>query len=179
MSRRDASGAEFYVNAGATKQRGVEYSLIYSHKTRPDNFLTTFKLQAVGSNINARFGEYQQGNIKYTGNQLTGTSPFTFSLLGDVQTANGMYTNITYTYTDKIAVNDANTFFAKPYNVLLVKLGVDKHLSKQTRGDFFGIWNKVFNQNYSLGNDLNAAGNRFFNPSVPQVITVGVRLYAK
>ena len=179
VSRRDASGAEFYVNAGETKQRGVEYSLVYSHKSKPNDLFSKFKLQAIGSHINARFGEYQQGTAKYTGNQLTGTSPYTFSLLGDVQTANGMYTNITYTYTDKIPVNDANTFFAKPYNMLLVKMGIDKHLYKQMRGDFFGTWNKGFNQNYSLGNDLNAAGNRFFNPSAPQVITVGVRLYTK
>ena len=161
-----------------SKQTGVEYAVVYSHKSEPDDLISKFKLQAVGTNVNARFGEYQQGTLKYTGNQLTGTSPFTFSLLGDVQAANGMYTNITYTFTDKIPVNDANTFFAKAYNVLLVKIGVDKQLSQKTRADFFGTWNKGFNQNYSLGNDLNAVGNRFFNPSAPQIITLGVRLYS-
>ena len=177
VSRRDASGAEFYINAGNTKQTGVEYSIVYNHSSSTENLISKFRLQAVGTNINARFGEYQQGNAKFTGNQLTGTSPFIFSLLGDLQTVQGIYTNITYTFTDKIPVNDANTFFAKPYNLLLIKLGIDKALSKKVKADFFGTWSKGFNQNYSLGNDLNAAGNRFFNPSPPQVVTLGIKIY--
>ena len=176
VSRRDASGAEFYLNAGNTKQKGAEYSLIYFPINKPGGYLSKLKLQATGTNVNAKFGEYQRGNVKYTGNQLTGTSPFIFSLLGDVQTATGIYTNLTYTFTDKIPVNDANTFFAKAYNLLLVKIGVEKKLTDKIKYDFFGSWSKGFNQNYSLGNDLNAAGNRFFNPAAPQAITIGLKL---
>ena len=176
VSRRDASGAEFYLNAGNTKQKGAEYSLIYFPINKPGGYLSKLKLQATGTNVNAKFGEYQRGNVKYTGNQLTGTSPFIFSLLGDVQTATGIYTNLTYTFTDKIPVNDANTFFAKAYNLLLVKIGVEKKLTDKIKYDFFGSWSKGFNQNYSLGNDLNAAGNRFFNPAAPQAITIGFKL---
>ena len=176
VSRRDASGAEFYLNAGNTKQRGLEYSVTYFPISNPQGFLSKLKIQAVGTNLQANFGEYQQGNVKYTGNQLTGTSPFIFSLLGDLQTINGIYTNITYTYTDKIPVNDANTFFAKAYNLLLIKIGLEKYLTEKIKYDFFGTWAKGFNQNYSLGNDLNAAGNRFFNPAAPQAFTVGIKL---
>ena len=176
VSRRDASGAEFYLNAGNTTQKGAEYSLIYFPINKPGGYLSKLKLQATGTNVNAKFGEYQRGNVKYTGNQLTGTSPFIFSLLGDVQTATGIYTNLTYTFTDKIPVNDANTFFAKAYNLLLVKIGVEKKLTDKIKYDFFGSWSKGFNQNYSLGNDLNAAGNRFFNPAAPQAINIGLKL---
>ena len=176
VSRRDASGAEFYLNAGNTKQTGVEYSVTYFPISNPQGFLSKLKIQAVGTNLHAKFGEYQQGNVKYTGNQLTGTSPFIFSSLADVQTIKGIYTNITYTYTDKIPVNDANTFFAKAYNLLLIKIGLEKYLTHKIKYDFFGTWAKGFNQNYSLGNDLNAAGNRFFNPSAPQAFTVGIKL---
>ena len=176
VSRRDASGAEFYLNTGNTKQTGVEYSLIYFPINKSRGFLSKLKLQAVGTNLHARFGEYQQGNVKYGGNQLTGTSPFIFSLLADVQMATGIYTNLTYTFTDKIPLNDANTFFAKAYNLLLIKIGLEKQLTNKIKCDFFGTWSKGFNQNYSLGNDLNAAGNKFFNPSAPQAITIGVKL---
>ncbi len=106
VSRRDASGAEFYLNAGNTKQTGLEYSVTYFPISNPQGFLSKLKIQALGTNLHAKFGEYQQGNVKYTGNQLTGTSPFIFSLLADVQTINGIYTNITYTFTDKIPVNE-------------------------------------------------------------------------
>ena len=175
VSRRDASGAEFYLNAGNTKQKGIEYSLIYFPINKPSGSVSKLKLQATGTNVKANFGEYQQGNVKYTGNKLTGTSPFVFSLLGDVQSATGIYTNITYTFTDKIPLNDANTFFAKAYNILFVKMGIEKKLTDRIKGDFFGSWSKGFNQNYSLGNDLNAAGNRFFNPSAPQGFTIGLK----
>lgn len=176
VSRRDASGAEFYLNAGNTKQTGLEYSVTYFPVSNPQGFLSKLKIQALCTNLKANFGEYQQGNVKYTGNQLTGTSPFIFSLLADVQTINGIYSNITYTYTDKIPVNDANTFFAKAYNLLLIKIGLEKYLTQKIKYDLFGTWAKGFNKNYSLGNDLNAAGNRFFNPSAPQAFTVGIKL---
>ena len=97
-------------------------------------------------------------------------------MLTDVQTINGIYTNITYTFTDKIPVNDANTFFAKAYNLLLIKIGLEKYLNQKIKYDFFGTWTIGFNQNYSLGNDLNAAGNRFFNPSAPQAFTVSIKV---
>ena len=175
VSRRDASGAEFYLNAGNTNQKGIEYSLIYFPVDRPGKRISKLKFQATGTNGNAKFGEYQQGNVKYTGNHLTGTSPFILSLLADVHTAAGIYSNITYTYTDKIPVNDANKFFAKAYNLLYVKIGCEKKIAAKVTADLFVSLTKVFNEDYSLGNDLNAAGNRFLNPAALQSYTGGVK----
>lgn len=176
VSRRDASGAEFYLNAGNTKQKGIEYALIYFPVNKPGSSISELKFQARGTNVKARFGEYQQGNMKFSGNSLTGTSPFIFSLLADLQTAVGIYSNITYTFTDKIPVNDANTFFAKAYNLLFVKIGWEKKISEKINADFFTSLTKGFNKNYSLGNDLNAAGNRFYNPAAMNTFTAGVKL---
>lgn len=176
VGRRDAIAGDFFVNAGSTKQRGVEFSLTGYPINKPTGFLNNLKLQMAGSATNAIFKDYQQGNVKYSGNKLTGTSPFTFSVLADVVTTSKIYSNITYTYTDKMPLNDANTFYAKAYNLLFVKVGMQHTVTKKIKVDSFISWMKSFNENYSLGNDLNADGNRFFNAAAMQTISAGVSI---
>ena len=176
VSRRDASGADYYVNAGKTNQRGLEFALSYLPVDKASGFFHQLKFQGTGTYVHARFADYQQGAIKYSGNKLTGTPPFVFSLLADVMTGPGIYSNITYTYTDQIPLNDANTFFAKAYNLLSVKLGWQTKIAHKTTANIFAGLQKSFNKNYSLGNDLNADSNRFFNPSALQVFSGGLRL---
>ena len=125
------------------------------------------------TNIHARFINYEQGTIKYDGNKLTGTSPNVFVCGADVKTSIGIYTNITYSYTDKLPLNDANSFFSDAYNLAFIKLGYDFTIGKKISTDLFISYDKCFNSPYSLGNDLNAAGNRFYNSSSPQNIYAG------
>ncbi len=176
VSRTDGSGAGYYVNSGKTNQQGIEFSLSYFPVNKMTGFVQKLKLQTTLNYVHARFADYQQGTAKYSGNKLTGTSPFIFSLLADITTKPGIYSNIIYTYTDKIPLNDANTFFAKAYNLLFVKLGWERKLSSTVTADIFASMQKSFNRNYSLGNDLNADANRFFNPSAMQSFAGGVVL---
>ena len=176
VGRRDAVAGDFFVNAGSTKQRGVEFSFTAYPINKPGRFINNVKLQMAGSCINATFKEYQQGNIKYSGNKLTGTAPFSVSFLVDIVSTSKLYLNTTYTYTDKMPLNDANTFYAKAYNLLFIKMGKQHTVCKKLKADSFISLMKSFNKNYSLGNDLNADGNRFFNPAAMQTITAGVTL---
>ncbi len=176
VGRKDASGGDFFINAGNTKQHGLEFSFTGYPINTKKGFINNLKVQLTGSATNARFKNYKQGNAEYSGNKLSGTSPFTFSLLTDVVTATKFYSNITYTYTDKILLNDANTFYANAYNLLFLKIGMVNKISKKIKADTFILWMKSFNKNYSLGNDLNADGGRFFNPSALQTFTTGIKL---
>jgi iron complex outermembrane receptor protein len=47
--------------------------------------------------------------------------------------------------------------------------------TKGNQYHLFATAEKSLNNPYSLGNDLNAAGNRFFNPSAPEQFTVGLQ----
>ena len=179
VSRRDATGADYYVNAGKTNQEGLEFSLSWNAIEKETGFVSNFKLRSSATYVHARFADYQQETVKYSGNLLTGTSPFIFFALADLRTGPGFYTNVTYTYTDKIPLNDANTFFAKAYNIACIKLGWQTDLSSAVSLDLFGSIQKGFNKNYSLGNDLNADANRFFNPAAPQIFTGGIALKFK
>jgi iron complex outermembrane receptor protein len=176
VSRRDSSGADYYVNAGKTKQYGTEIALNYLPINNNDHFIQKLKFQVNYTNINARFAQYQQGNIKYDGNRLTGTTPNVLETNAEIITAQKIYANFACSYTQKTPLNYANTFFAKSYNLFFTKLGYKKSFHKKTDADFFVSFQHSFNNPYSLGNDLNAAANRYFNPSAPNDFTAGVKL---
>ena len=174
VSRRDAGGGDFYTNAGNTNQRGTEISVNYLPINNSNKFIRQFKLSSSYTNIRATFNNYKQGTVQFDGNKLTGTPPNVFVLNADIVYANRIYINTSVSYTDRIPVNDANTFYATSYWLYMVKLGYKTTLGSSTEANFFLSSERSPNNPYSLGNDLNAAGNRFFNPAAPQIISLGV-----
>lgn len=176
VSRRDISGADYFVNAGNTRQWGLEISSQYYLVNSSRSFIKQARCWANYTYINARFSNYTQGSNKYDGNRLTGTPPNTLAAGIDVQTSIGVYCNSTYNYTDHIPLNDANSYFSEAYNLLHIRLGYAINPSKKIAPDIFIAWSRSFNNPYGLGNDLNATGNRFFNPSAPQNFYAGCRL---
>ncbi len=176
VTRRDASGADYFVNTGKTKQNGLEVVVNYYPVRSNKGFVQELKLWSNYTNINARFKEYKQIASDYSGNKLTGTPPNVFLFGADVVTRQGLYVNITYSYTDILPLNDANTFFAAQYNLLLGRVGYKRRLCKGMEGEIYFSFDRSFNKPYSLGNDLNAAGNRYFNPSAPENYYGGIKL---
>jgi iron complex outermembrane receptor protein len=176
VNRRDASGGDYFVNAGKTRQQGFEAAINYLAISRTNKFIRKVNVWVNYTNIHARFVNYVQGTLVYDGNKLTGTPPNVFVAGADLNTAIGLYTNLTYSYTDKIPLNDANNFYATAYNLFFARLGYKMNFSKAIAADLFFACNKSFNNPYGLGNDLNATGNRFYNPSAPQSISGGVSL---
>ncbi len=176
VTRRDVAGADFFVNTGETNQKGIELSLSYYPVLNTIYFLQELKLWSNYTYINAKFKTYQQGTNDYSGKKLTGTSPNVFVAGADAVTRIGLYANLTYNYTDMIPLNDANSFFGTQYNLFFGKLGYKKHLGKKAKGEIYFSYDQSFNTPYGLGNDLNAAANRYFNPSAPQSFLGGIKV---
>lgn len=176
VTRRDAAGADYFVNTGKTDQQGVELSVNYYPVRNATHFLQELKLWGNYTYIKARFKTYQQGSNDFSGKKLTGTPPNVFVAGADAVTKIGLYANITYSYTDLIPLNDANSFFATQYNLFFARLGYKKDFSKKVKGEIYFSYDKSFNTPYGLGNDLNAAANRFFNPSAPENFLGGIKL---
>ena len=84
----------------------------------------------------------------------------------DVQWRNGLYVNVTGNYTDRIPLNDANTDKASDY--FLVGARVGYRLATKIPLEFFLGIDNALDQRYSLGNDLNAAGGRYYNGAAPR-----------
>jgi iron complex outermembrane receptor protein len=171
VSRRDSSGAEFYVNAGKAKQTGLEAELNYTHRFAGRFFQDLF-LRGSYTMQHAIFVKYTKGNTIYDGNKLTGVAPNLAALTAEVDVVNGLSLRLNYQYTDLIPLNDANAFYSLPYNLLDTRICWKKKY-KGIDAQFFFSWLRSFNNVYSLGNDLNAAGNRYFNPAAPRAWQAG------
>jgi iron complex outermembrane receptor protein len=69
----------------------------------------------------------------------------------------------------KIPLTDANDVYADPFK--LMQSGVA--LNHKRVRYFFSVDN-LLNKSYSLGNDINAAGRRYYNPSSPRSYMAGI-----
>jgi iron complex outermembrane recepter protein len=162
--RRGPLGQEFFVNSGRTDQRGAELSVAWKPST---------KLAAWGSFAynNYRFKEHQD----FSGNELTGVPEKTATLGLDFQTKPGFYCMTTYSYTDAIPLNDANEAYAADYFLLGTRVGF-RRMYERSGMDVFVAVDNALDEKYSLGNDLNANGGRFYNAAPRRNYSVGVKL---
>ncbi|RZL16410.1 MAG: TonB-dependent receptor, partial [Pedobacter sp.] len=112
-----------------------------------------------------RFKDFQSGNSNYTGKKLTGVPPNVLISNLLLEFKRKIYLFAQHNYTDAIPLNDSNIDFAKKYNLVELKVGIQEvKINKINFELFLGI-NNLLNEKYSLGNDLNAVGSRFYNPA--------------
>ena len=114
-----------------------------------------------------RFEEYIQDGNDYSGNRLTGVAP-TIALMGIDMTFQKLYLNLTANFTDAIPLNDANTEYARDYFLLGGRIGYRTILSKVMPCEIFVGVDNSLDEKYSLGNDLNAVGGRYYNAAAPK-----------
>lgn len=163
VQRIDSNGVSYSVNAGGTDQHGIETFVSYRVIDRPYGFLTSVKVFLSHAWHDFHYSSFTQDTSDYSGHQLPSVPRQTIVSGLDVNLRAGLYTDITYTYTDKIPLNDANTFFAGSYNLLGGRIGYRKILDKKLKLDAYAGIDNAFNIKYSLGDDFNAALNRFYN----------------
>ena len=162
VQRRDISGADFFVNAGDVKQKGVEITADFSTSTRK-GFIDYYRLNAAYTYHHFRYGNFIKGTDNFSGKTVPSVPSGTLSVSSDIQLKNGVYSNITYYAASKIFLNDANTATAESYHLLGWRLGWKKTLKKKYKLNFYAGADNLLDETYSLGNDINAAANRFYN----------------
>lgn len=169
--QRDSTGADYYVNAGSTLQPGVEAS--FEWRRRFTSFIRSLQLNGSVAYTHYRFGTYVSDGNDYSGNVLTGVPPWTLVLGADAEWPSRVYTTLNVNYTARIPLNDANTDYASDY--LLVGIRVGRQFEGRLPVDFFAGVDNLLDIRYSLGNDLNAAGKRYFNAAPGINYYVGLR----
>ncbi len=180
VSRRMADGAEFFTNVGTTAQRGIESRLSFA---QTKGMFLSPKVSLAYTYNYFRFQDYyrtiinkgQPDTIRYNGNQLTGIAPHILVASLDVDTRMGIYLNTTFMYTDRVPLDDANTSFAAGYRLFGGRIGF-RHSYQKWQIDIFAGIDNAFNEQYSLGNDLNAVGSRFFNPAPDRNYYSGIKI---
>ncbi|MBL7852306.1 MAG: TonB-dependent receptor plug domain-containing protein [Cyclobacteriaceae bacterium] len=172
--QRDSMGADYYVNAGNTRQPGIEVAASWSKPYT--GALQLLRLETGITYSAYKFGTYVNDGNDYSGNSLTGVPPWTVALGLDADFVHGFYTRITANYADRIPLNDANTDYASDYLLLGGRIG--RRFTGRVPIDFFIGVDNALDQSYSLGNDLNAAGKRYFNaaPRINYYLGLSARL---
>ncbi len=171
------NGAEFFSNAGGVNQQGVEFSAsAWVVEPKENGWLRGLQL---GTNLTFsrfRFDNYRIGTQDFTGNKLTGVPAETVvsSLL--VRLPSDMEASVMHNYTSSIPLDDANTIFANAYHLLQAKVGWWHPLGNQLKLQLFVGADNLLDQIYSLGNDINAFGGRFFNAAAPRNFYGGLAL---
>jgi len=176
VSRTTPSGVAVFANAGATRQQGIETAVGYTILQAPEGSLSLLRLWGTYTYNRFRFRNYQQNENDFSGNRLTGTAPHVAVAGLDVETGPGFYLNATANYSAKTPLNDANTVYAPDYFLLGARTGFRRTWAQTWHVDLYGGIDNATDRDYSLGNDLNGFGNRYFQAAPGRNFYGGVQL---
>jgi iron complex outermembrane recepter protein len=173
VTRKDSSNADYFVNAGNTKQKGVELSADYSTYLK-SNFINFLSIKSALTICNYRYGNFQKGSINYTGKYLPSVPEKSFSLLANLQFKNGIYFNSSWYYAGKIFLDDANAVSVMAYHLLGCRAGWQIKNKQDLKYNIYTGADNLLNEIYSLGNDINAAGGRYYNAAPARNFYAGI-----
>lgn len=165
--RRTVDDAEYFVNAGETKQDGIEV-LVEWKSSAYNPFLVISGSYTYNNYV---FQNYIKESDDFSGNKLPGVPENTVVVKADVFRG-PFYLNTTLQHTSSIFLNDANAAKADPYTLLSARLG----WRWNKRAELFAGADNLLDVSYSLGNDLNAFGGRYFNPAPGRNYFAGLRV---
>ncbi|MEO8795641.1 MAG: TonB-dependent receptor, partial [Daejeonella sp.] len=69
-----------------------------------------------------------------------------------------------------------NSLFASAYNLIQIKAGTNIQTSSKLKFQVYAGVDNLLNEKYSLGNDLNAFGNRYFNSAAARNYYAGIKI---
>jgi len=161
----DLNGVQLFRNAGETSNKGLELQLRYNWLTQPQGGIRRLTSGLAYTYHDFEYDNFVDGGDDFSGNNLPGTAPHVFNLTTDLELNNGLYLNATYHYSDPIPLNDENTFFSRAYNLVNMRAGFKGKIKERTNFELFLGVENLFDVTYSLGNDLNAFGRRYFQPA--------------
>ena len=170
------NNSDYFINAGRTSQKGLEAMLSWSPVLQHHQFLSSLRLWSSYTFNYYRFKGYAKNGQDYSGNKLTGVAPNIVVGGVDAQVAKKIYANVTLNFVDKIPLNDANSQNAGSFILAGSRLGFRSALTKKFSIDLFAGVDNATNKHYSLGNDLNAAGNRYYNAAAGRNFYAGLKI---
>jgi len=165
VPRFNTDETEYYINAGSTNQPGFElYFTDWLIRQNSSSFIRG--LQFNESLTLDRFtfsSDYHDAAGSYAGNQLTGVPEQVIVSSFQIKFPQNLYLFIEHNYTARVPLNDNNTAFAPHYNLLQAKAGWQHKISAKSQFKIYAGADNLLNEKYSLGDDLNAVGNRYYN----------------
>ncbi|WP_454801554.1 TonB-dependent receptor [Mucilaginibacter phyllosphaerae] len=157
---------EYYINSGGTNQPGFELAFTdWLVKRKQNGIIRGLQFNTALTISRFKFRDYNVAGASYSGNRLTGVPREV--VVSSLQTLlpQNFALFVQHNYTANIPLNDANSVYAAKYHLLQAKASWQHNISRKTRLELYAGADNLLNQKYSLGNDLNAVGNRYYNPA--------------
>ncbi|GAA5220893.1 TonB-dependent receptor [Membranihabitans marinus] len=169
VQQQSERGTVLFLNAGSTEQTGIELQTKYKVINSAMTFVEGWDLGMNYTFHHFKFKDYlkfENGEDQdYSGNTLPGVSPNNFTFYSITNFKGNWYFNASYQYVDGIYLDDANTVQTDSFDDVKLKAGWRFNLPGIRAGEFYIGVNNLFDQAYSLGNDLNAFGGRYYQPA--------------
>jgi len=176
VMRLNPNETQYYINAGGTRQPGIELYFTDWLLRRNTGLVRGVQFNLSYTLSKFSFTDYVTATTNYSGNQLTGVPRQVIIPSVQVKFPSYLYLFIQYNYTAAIPLNDGNTVFAAPYHLVQAKAGWQHQLGNKTQLSVYAGGDNLLNQKYSLGNDLNAVGNRYYNAAALRNFYAGLDL---
>ncbi len=166
-------GVVLFQNAGATNQLGTEWGLNVNWFDHPNGKINRINSRTSYNFYEFTFDDYQKREEDFSGNLLTGVPQHTFNQTVEIGLLKSINLNLHYRYVSETPLTDDNEIWAEPYHLL--NANIDYQLAIEQKINLFGGVENIFNTTYSLGNDLNAFGGRFYQPAPGRNFYLGVK----
>ncbi|TRO65762.1 TonB-dependent receptor [Christiangramia sabulilitoris] len=177
VARRVGQDQFVGVNAGKADHNGIEFSSAYQTRIFPDLNLKFF----LNSNFNYfEFDRFVDLGENYSGNTLPGIPHYMVSP-GTEIIFRSLSLNINYQAFGRMALNDANSGYTDPYQLLNLRLDYSWKLSAKADLHFNLGCNNVLDERYASSIVTNAIGfggsaPRYYYPGNPRNFFGGIRL---
>jgi iron complex outermembrane receptor protein len=145
-------------------------------KQNASSFIRGLQLNEALTLSKFTFSDYHTAGADYTGNKLTGIPAQVSVTSLQVLLPQRFNFFIQHNYTSRLPLNDGNTVYASHYNLMQAKASWTWLVTAKTKLEIYAGADNILNQKYSLGNDLNAVGNRYYNAAPLRNYYAGVNL---
>ncbi len=154
--------ADYYINAGGTKQQGVESEIIANILSKNTGFLKNLQFRNSYTLSLFNFSDYVNEGTNFSGKRLTGVPKNIIVSSVSAGFSKEISLFLQHNYTSSLPLNDANTVYSKNCHLVDIKASWGYKLFQSNFRLFAGA-NNLLNKKYSLGYDLNAVGGRYYN----------------
>ncbi|MEM9390612.1 MAG: TonB-dependent receptor, partial [Bacteroidota bacterium] len=174
-TRTDPNGVVLFQNAGGTSQRGLEIGLKSLWHVKNRGFVSQIKSSTAYQYYDFTFEEYSKRGEDFSDNDVTGVPNHSLFQTVSIELKKRFTTTLQHRLVSQVPLTDNNEVLADTYHLLNLKSQYQFHWNKVDAKLYGGVEN-LGGIDYSLGNDLNAFGGRFYQPAPARNLYVGVQL---
>ncbi|MGS2762788.1 TonB-dependent receptor [Sinomicrobium sp. M5D2P9] len=183
----NTGGIDFIINenAGAIDRQGIELWAEYFWIKDTDKWISNARSWSSYSYMDHKFQTYNtvetdtdnvSGEVSFDGKYIPGVHPHTWVLGSDIQSKTGLYLNTTFSYYDKIYLNNSNTDTTAPYRLLDVKIGFKKKVLNNIQLNVYAGGNNLLDNEYSSMTAFNAFSGAYYDPAPKSNFYSGISL---